>query len=380
MQGMPGEDSEGLIPRSIKKILSVTQAAAREGWKYTLEASFLEIYNEVSSGESDCKAAFDTPITDVWLWLAQTLNDLLRKENSDHHPTLSVHLDADGTVDVHNLTRVKVAESSTIGELMDHASRMRSVGYTSMNARSSRSHSVFTLRIRGTNASRKVVVTGTLNLVDLAGSERLSRSQAEGARLKETQSINKSLSCLSDVFVALSNNAKHVRSPYRPLPWCARPHSARVPLHGADPIPELQADVLAAKLLPRRRQDADDGEPVPPRVVHQRKPVLLALRQHREPSAHGQGEAKDGRSPGAWCRQRRQLRGWQRGVWSSSEDCQRHQTDQRGEAPCHRLEPLDGWHSGIVQQAAWHHRARFEAPSPPRMELATLWLRPSNVR
>ena len=250
MQGMPGEDSEGLIPRSIKKILSVTQAAAREGWKYTLEASFLEIYNEVSSGESGCKAAFDTPITDVWLWLAQTLNDLLRKENSDHHPTLSVHLDADGTVDVHNLTRVKVAESSTIGELMDHASRMRSVGYTSMNARSSRSHSVFTLRIRGTNASRKVVVTGTLNLVDLAGSERLSRSQAEGARLKETQSINKSLSCLSDVFVALSNNAKHVRSPYRPLPWCARPHSARVPLHGADPIPELQADVLAAKLLP----------------------------------------------------------------------------------------------------------------------------------
>lgn len=35
-----------------------------------------------------------------------------------------------------------------------------------------------------------------LNLVDLAGSERLSASGAEGARLKETQSINKSLSSL----------------------------------------------------------------------------------------------------------------------------------------------------------------------------------------
>lgn len=65
--------------------------------------------------------------------------------------------------------------------------------------------------VPGKNASRKVVVTGTLNLVDLAGSERLSRSQAEGARLRETQSINKSLSCLSDVFMALSTNASHVR-------------------------------------------------------------------------------------------------------------------------------------------------------------------------
>lgn len=38
--------------------------------------------------------------------------------------------------------------------------------------------------------------SGILNLVDLAGSERLSSSGAEGARLKETQSINKSLSSL----------------------------------------------------------------------------------------------------------------------------------------------------------------------------------------
>jgi len=56
-------------------------------------------------------------------------------------------------------------------------------------------------------------VNGTLNLVDLAGSERLSRSKAEGARLKETQSINKSLSCLSDVFTSLSNNSSHI--PFR---------------------------------------------------------------------------------------------------------------------------------------------------------------------
>jgi hypothetical protein len=43
------------------------------------------------------------------------------------------------------------------------------------------------------------VCTGALNLIDLAGSERLSRSLAQGDRLKETQNINKSLSALGAV-------------------------------------------------------------------------------------------------------------------------------------------------------------------------------------
>ena len=54
---------------------------------------------------------------------------------------------------------------------------------------------------------------GKLNLVDLAGSERVSRSKADGARLKEAQNINKSLSCLGDVIHALRSKQNYV--PYR---------------------------------------------------------------------------------------------------------------------------------------------------------------------
>lgn len=88
-----------------------------------------------------------------------------------------------------------------------------------MNERSSRSHSVFTLRIRGTNTHTGEVCEGSLNLVDLAGSERLNASGAgsDKDRLKETQSINRSLSALGDVIAALGEKGekgeKHI--PYR---------------------------------------------------------------------------------------------------------------------------------------------------------------------
>ena len=50
-----------------------------------------------------------------------------------------------------------------------------------------------------------VIIAGLLNLVDLAGSERLKDSGSQGARLKETQCINKSLANLGNVIMALAN-------------------------------------------------------------------------------------------------------------------------------------------------------------------------------
>lgn len=99
-----------------------------------------------------------------------------------------------------------------------------------MNERSSRSHSVFTLRIEGRNSLNGEICEGSLNLVDLAGSERLKEvghgngnGGGDKERLKETQSINRSLSALGDVIAALGEagrgaGEKHI--PYRNSKAC----------------------------------------------------------------------------------------------------------------------------------------------------------------
>jgi kinesin family protein C1 len=71
------------------------------------------------------------------------------------------------------------------------------------------------LHLNGYNEESGAQVSGALNLCDLAGSERLDRSGVgnDAQRLRETQAINKSLSCLGDVFTALAQGSGHV--PYR---------------------------------------------------------------------------------------------------------------------------------------------------------------------
>lgn len=116
---------------------------------------------------------------------------------------------------------VPLESASQVRTLLLLAQSRRTVHATLMNERSSRSHSVFTLRISGFNTITSETCEGSLNLVDLAGSERLNSSGAasDKDRLRETQAINKSLSALGDVIAALGEKAaakgdgQHV--PYR---------------------------------------------------------------------------------------------------------------------------------------------------------------------
>lgn len=78
---------------------------------------------------------------------------------------------------------------------------------TLANRASSRSHSIFTIKVvktRKTNASEEY--TSRFSIVDLAGSERVTNTGTTGDRLKEAGSINKSLMVLGQCMEVLRKN------------------------------------------------------------------------------------------------------------------------------------------------------------------------------
>ncbi|KAL9828218.1 Kinesin-like protein KIN-14L [Arabidopsis thaliana] len=109
-------------------------------------------------------------------------------------------------------TMHSVNSTKDVLQLMEAGEVNRAVSSTSMNNRSSRSHSIFMVHVRGKDTSGGTL-RSCLHLVDLAGSERVDKSEVTGDRLKEAQYINKSLSCLGDVISALAQKNSHI--PYR---------------------------------------------------------------------------------------------------------------------------------------------------------------------
>ena len=174
-----------LLAGALAKILDDSKAMMADGWTWTLQATFLEIYND-------------------------TLRDLLHDHKKGELPNYAIRPDDAWGMVVANMARVEINSMEQINKLMAKASKARAVGCTDMNSQSSRSHSIFALYLKGVNTKLGVEHLGSLNLVDLAGSERLDKSGAVGAALKETQAINKSLSALAHVFVAKAKGNSHV--------------------------------------------------------------------------------------------------------------------------------------------------------------------------
>lgn len=109
---------------------------------------------------------------------------------------------------------------------MNEGNSVRHVAATKMNDRSSRSHSVFSIKVaiyfsgasrftyalqieqKDTTSEEGTRLTAKINLVDLAGSERVGKTEAEGNTLKEASMINSSLSALGNVINALADPKK----------------------------------------------------------------------------------------------------------------------------------------------------------------------------
>ncbi|KAL3953427.1 hypothetical protein ACCO45_013370 [Purpureocillium lilacinum] len=184
---------DGMIPRATHMIYDTMTKLKEKSWEYNMEGSFVEVYNE---DLHDLLTPTDRNSSDGKAKKLEIRHDEARKQTT-----------------IVNCKSVQLNSAASVEKILGEAQSNRSVAATKANERSSRSHSVFILKLVGENSATGERCEGTLNLVDLAGSERLKHSQAEGDRMKETQNINKSLSCLGDVIEALGRGTGHV--PYR---------------------------------------------------------------------------------------------------------------------------------------------------------------------
>ena len=120
----------------------------------------------------------------------------------------------DGQTTVSELSDRSVSNREGLLEQLKEGNTNRTTGATNMNATSSRSHAVFTIRIeQQSTTDPEDTKCSSLHLIDLAGSERLKRTGAEGKRKEEGVQINLGLLALGNVISALSDGLQHV--PYR---------------------------------------------------------------------------------------------------------------------------------------------------------------------
>ncbi|KAK3876291.1 hypothetical protein Pcinc_018919 [Petrolisthes cinctipes] len=129
--------------------------------------------------------------------------------------TKIIREDAQHNMYVHSCTEVEVKSPEDALEVLHRGQKRRKIAYTRLNCESSRSHSIFTIRVvqAPLDAQGEEVVTekenitvSQLSLVDLAGSERNVRTKAVGDRVKEAGNINNSLMNLRTCIEILREN------------------------------------------------------------------------------------------------------------------------------------------------------------------------------
>ncbi|KAJ1650397.1 hypothetical protein IWQ61_008791 [Dispira simplex] len=144
--------------------------------------------------------------------------------------TLKIRTNPDDDYYLEGITEVRVHTLEDALAVLAHGQRHRTANSTLLNAESSRSHSIFTiklLRIRrgltvdaSTQLGPQMVQVQKMSIVDLAGSERAAKTHNTGERLHEAGMINKSLMVLSNCLETLRfNQFKHDRIKAQIVPF-----------------------------------------------------------------------------------------------------------------------------------------------------------------
>uniref|UniRef100_A0A8D1M959 Kinesin-like protein n=2 Tax=Sus scrofa TaxID=9823 RepID=A0A8D1M959_PIG len=153
--------------------------------RFSIWISFFEIYNEL-------------------------LYDLLEPPSQQRkRQTLRLCEDQNGNPYVKDLNWINVQDAEEAWKLLKVGRKNQSFASTHLNQNSSRSHSIFSIRILHLQGDGDIIPKiSELSLCDLAGSERC-KDQKSGERLKEAGNINTSLHTLGRCIAALRQNQQN---------------------------------------------------------------------------------------------------------------------------------------------------------------------------
>eukprot|EP00929_Paragymnodinium_shiwhaense_P000506 TRINITY_DN100746_c0_g1_i2.p1 TRINITY_DN100746_c0_g1~~TRINITY_DN100746_c0_g1_i2.p1 ORF type:complete len:1284 (-),score=263.40 TRINITY_DN100746_c0_g1_i2:251-4102(-) len=187
-------EERGILPRVLEGIFAeaekiagkvMTPTAVSEGAQNSQTASvkisFIEIYNEM-------------------------IQDLLVPPRQRKEQSLSIRYNPTIGIIIVDLTEAIATSIDEAQELVDFGMKMRSVGATCMNSRSSRAHTIFTLRLEQTSTAGEMKIA-QVQIVDLAGREQEKTSGDDRDRMRERTFINRSLFHLSQCVANLSNKS-----------------------------------------------------------------------------------------------------------------------------------------------------------------------------
>ncbi|QUC21772.1 uncharacterized protein UV8b_06015 [Ustilaginoidea virens] len=181
---------------------------------WSLKATYVEIYNE-------------------------QLRDLLVPDTTptSERTNIAIREDTKGNIILTGLRQIDIYSVDDLMNALNFGSNIRQTDATAVNAKSSRSHAVFSLnliqrksRLQTATGGEKrlsmpleamtgqefgVTTDSKLHFVDLAGSERLKNTGAQGERAKEGISINAGLASLGKVISQLSSRQSGSHVSYR---------------------------------------------------------------------------------------------------------------------------------------------------------------------
>ncbi|KAM9501256.1 kinesin-like protein KIF20A [Clarias gariepinus] len=149
---------------------------------YSLWVAYFEIYNE-----------------QVYDLLQPALSNRTKRRAA-----LRLCEDSAGNSYVRDLRWVNIQNAEEAAKVLRVGNKNRSAAATKMNQSSSRSHSIFTVKLIRIDGA-DVQGMSELSLCDLAGSERCNKTQTFGERLKEAGNINNSLLILGKCIAGLRN-------------------------------------------------------------------------------------------------------------------------------------------------------------------------------